>query len=338
MLRTGKNIHGMRSPLKNRLPTRETSPSRAEYAARINRVLDHIDVHLGEPLTLQGLADIACFSPYHFHRLFAALVGERLFGYIQRIRLERAAGWLVAHPHRPVTDIAMDSGFGSSAAFSRAFREGFGMSPSEFRKRKMDQLAGNPDQANGKAGKASNPSFGYLDDDPFHLTRSNVMKVTADDFSVQSLDALHVAYVRHIGPYAGDEALFKGLFGRLARWAGPRRLMGPNAQWLTLYHDDPSITDEKSLRISVCLTVPADTAAEGEIGRMTIPGGHYAVGRFEIATDQFAGAWEAMCADYLPESGWQPADGAPFERCLNDPDAHPKHKHLVEICIPVKPL
>ena len=266
------------------------------------------------------------------------MVGERLFGYIQRIRLERAAVWLVAYPHKPVTDIALDSGFGSSAAFSRAFRDGFGMSPSEFRKRKMDQLSGNADQAIGKAGKEKTDDLGYLHDEPFHSTRRHIMKVEANDFSVQSLDALEVAYVRHIGPYAGDEELFKGLFGRLARWAGPRGLMGPDSQWLTLYHDDPSITDEKSLRISVCLTVPAGTPAEGEIGRMTLPGGHYAVGRFEISTDQFAGAWEAMCADYLPESGWQPADGAPFERCLNDPETHPKHKHVVEICIPVKPL
>lgn len=164
------------------------------------------------------------------------------------------------------------------------------------------------------------------------------MKVQAENFAVKPLEAMEVAYVRHIGPYAGDAELFQGLFGRLAHWAGPRGLMGPDAQWITIYHDDPGITDEESLRISVCLTVPLETEAEGEVGRMTLPAGQYAVGRFTLASDEFAGAWTAMCADYLPESGWQPADGTPFERCLNDPADHPEHKHIVEICLPVKPL
>ncbi|MCK5146051.1 AraC family transcriptional regulator [bacterium] len=328
----------MNSPYKNRLPVREMSPSRAEYTARINRVLDYIDAHLSESLTLERLAAVAHFSPYHFHRLFAALVGERLFGYIQRIRLERAASWLVGHPYRPVTEIALDSGFGSSAAFARAFKETFACTASEWRRRKLGNVDSNMDQTEGNTGIELTVDNFYFDGESNIHQRRNIMKVKAIEFGVRSIEAMEVVYVRHIGPYAGDGDLFKGLFGRLARWAGPRGLMGPDARWLTIYHDDPHITDENSLRISVCLTVAPETRAEGEIGRMTIRGGQYAVGRFEIATDKFAGAWQAMCADYLPESGWQPSDQPPFEICLNDPEKHPEHKHLIEICVPVKPL
>ncbi len=64
---------------------------RAEYRARINRVIDHIDRNIGRSLRLEDLARTAHFSPFHFHRIFSALVGETLNAYIQRRRAEAAA-------------------------------------------------------------------------------------------------------------------------------------------------------------------------------------------------------------------------------------------------------
>lgn len=84
--------------------------TRAAYAARMNRVLDHIQRNLDEPLDLERLAAVACFSPYHFHRLFHAWTGETLQGHIQRLRLERAALALVFDPRKPITTIALDAG------------------------------------------------------------------------------------------------------------------------------------------------------------------------------------------------------------------------------------
>lgn len=328
----------MQSPLKNRLSTRELSPSRLEYVARINRVLDYIDAHLADVLTLKVLADVACFSPFHFHRIFAAMTGERLFHFIKRLRLEKAAAKLIIHPHTPITEIALDTGFGSSAAFARAFKDAFGVSASAWRQRKIDQMNRKDDQTGRKERKEINDLSAYFDDETNNHQRRKSMKVEADEFAVKTLDAVDVAYVRYIGPYAGNETLFKDLFERLGKWAGPRGLMGPDAQWISVYHDDPGITDEESLRTSICLTVPEETEAEGEIGRMTLAGGQYAVGRFVLTPEQYGGAWQAMCADYLPESGWQPEDKPPFERYLNNPEEHPEGKHIVEICIPVKPL
>ncbi|WP_257572152.1 AraC family transcriptional regulator [Janthinobacterium sp. UMAB-60] len=64
---------------------------RAEYARRMNAVLDHIDRHLDTPLDLAQLADVAHFSRFHFHRVFAAWMGETLGDYARRRRLETAA-------------------------------------------------------------------------------------------------------------------------------------------------------------------------------------------------------------------------------------------------------
>ena len=68
----------------------------------------------------------------------------------------------------------------------------------------------------------------------------------------------------------------------------------PETQVICTYHDDPAITDESKLRISACITVPTETKAEGEIGRMAIPGGAYATARFELKSDEFEDAWNAL--------------------------------------------
>ena len=66
--------------------------SQSEYDRRLHAVIEHIDRHLDEKLDLASLASVANFSPYHFHRLFHALVGEPLGDYVRRRRLELGEG------------------------------------------------------------------------------------------------------------------------------------------------------------------------------------------------------------------------------------------------------
>ena len=105
---------------------------RAEYVARINRVIDHIEANLGSTLALEDLAEVAAFSPYHFHRIFKSMVGENLGAFIRRRRVEKAASLLLSNPARPITQVALECGFSSPAAFARVFRESFGMSASDW--------------------------------------------------------------------------------------------------------------------------------------------------------------------------------------------------------------
>ena len=107
---------------------------------------------------------------------------------------------------------------------------------------------------------------------------------------------------------------------------------------LSIYHDDPEITDENNLRVSVCLTVPPETIVDGEVGKMEIPGGKYAMAHFEITKDEFQDAWDYVFGKWLPDSGYQPDDGPCFELYPGDPKEHPEHKYVIEICVPVKPL
>ncbi len=114
------------------VPSAKTRAS-SEYAQRIDRVIDHLRRNLDRPVKLAELANVACFSEYHFHRIFSAVSGETLNSFTNRLRLEKAAR-LLRYSDQSVTDIALDCGFSSPATFSRAFRSGYGTSPSQFRK------------------------------------------------------------------------------------------------------------------------------------------------------------------------------------------------------------
>ena len=107
------------------------SKQKKEYISRINKVIDYIEANISEEMSLKKLASVANFSPYHFHRIFGAIVGEPLNKFIQRIRIEKAAILLITQPETPVTEILLTLGFTNSSVFSRSFKSTFGMSPSE---------------------------------------------------------------------------------------------------------------------------------------------------------------------------------------------------------------
>lgn len=337
---------------------------RAEYISRINRVIDYIENHLTDELTLATLAEVADFSRFHFHRIFQAIVGETLSQFIQRVRVEKAATQLLCNPRKSITDIAFDCGFSGSAAFSRVFRNTFDMSPSQWRMQKFqedndaDNDRNEAGKNNSKICKIESKKHKLLDkirkDFDFNLhynygENHNIWRIQMIDkknlkqidakIEVKEMPEHHVAYVRHIGPYAGNESLFEELFGRLFKWAGPRELLKfPETQIMAVYHDSPDLTDEDKLRLSVCITVPEDTKVDGEVGKMVVPGGKFAVGRFEIDSDQYPHAWYTVMGGWMPESGYQPDDRLCYELYHNDPKEHPEGKHILDICVPVKPL
>lgn len=95
-------------------------------------VLRYIREHINEPLDRETLASVAGFSIPHFHRVFSAHVGESAISYVRRLRLERA-GRKLRMGAVDITEVALAAGYDSHAAFSKAFKQQFGVSPSEFR-------------------------------------------------------------------------------------------------------------------------------------------------------------------------------------------------------------
>jgi AraC family transcriptional regulator len=297
--------------------------SRSEYARRMHRVLEHIDRQLDERLELETLARVANFSPFHFHRLFAAWMGETLGEYLRRRRLEVAAQRLVAQPQLPVLQVSLSVGFGSAEAFARAFKARFGETPSAWRSaelRKRDQAKGKPDQAAALRG-----------------TDDGTMKSTSIDLNVKLVDRqpVRVAYLRHIGPYGPGLSDFWS--ETVAPWMATNNLLGKPRYGIS--HDDPSITAPEKLRYDAAVEVPEDFTGSGPYMKTVIPGGKYASRRFKGTGDQIGAAWESLLRDWLPDSGMQLDTRPFFEYYPTDAAYDPKTGAFeCDLCIPVVAL
>lgn len=111
-----------------------------DYKIRINKVFKYIDEHLDGQLLLGDVAAIASFSPFHFHRIFKAVTGERLTAYITRRRIEKAALELI-HKKMPLAEIYLKYGFSDSSSFSRTFKKFYGVSPTEFKNQNPNKFS-----------------------------------------------------------------------------------------------------------------------------------------------------------------------------------------------------
>ena len=293
-----------------------TKDSRSEYVARMHRVLEHIDRELDQPLELETLARVANFSPFHFHRLFTAWMGETLSDYVRRRRLELAALRLVAQPRLAVLQVALSVGFGSTEAFARAFKTRFGSTPTGWRdsqRRKRDQSKSKHDQA-----REQTPA------------NDGDMKVTIVDRQPTT-----VAYLRHVGPYGKQVSDF--WITKVAPWMETNGLYGKPRYGISL--DDPGIAAPETLRYDAAVEVPKDFAGAGDYQMTVIPGGKYAVGKFKGTENEVGEAWAWLLRDWLPESGMQ-LDSRPFFEHYPVSAGYDQKtgQFECEICIPVTPL
>ena len=305
--------------------------SQSEYKSRMHRVLAHIDEHLDERLGLATLAEVAHFSPFHFHRLFSAWMGETLGDYLRRRRVEVAAMRLAAQPRTRVLNIAMSVGFGSAEAFTRAFKSRFGCSPTAWRKHEssLRNANGNSGQANSKHSQTVRAPFREHEISQ-DLNRENFMKPTLID-----RQPVTVAYLRHIGPYG--EAIAEFWQNTYYPWAVSNNLLEQARYGIS--YDDPSITAAELCRYDACVEVSPDFVLSGGALKATIPGGKYAVLRFSGRSERIGDAWTALLREWLPVSGLQ-LDARPcFEYYPTDAKCDPQTGAFeCEICIPVVPL
>jgi AraC family transcriptional regulator len=243
------------------------------YRQRILEVQLFIQQHLDDDLSLERLARVAHFSPYHFHRIFRGLVGEGVTEYVRRLRLESAAITLKTS-RRGVTRIALDAGYGTHESFTRAFRQKFGVSPSQFR-----------------AGRQPSPPRNEVST---MTTTSSTQPVRLED-----LPPRRVAFIRHTGPYSSVGATH----GRMMAWAQERGLLRPDTVLIGIPLDDPEVTPEEKLRYDCCISVDETVQPEGEIGIQTVAGGPYAVATHRGPYREVGRTYQLLYGKWLPASG-----------------------------------
>ena len=264
---------------------------RNTYRQRFDRVFDYIDEHLYNDLTVEQLSDIACFSRFHFLRQFTVYAGISLFGYIRLLRLKRASYRLAINTRERVIDIALDAGFESPEAFSRAFRNTFGMSPSEFRKRPAWQVW---------SEKYRFPS----------RERRTVMDVKIVDFP-----ETRIALIEH----RGDPALVMDSAMNFIDWRKSSGLSPvKSSRTFGIAYDDPEQTLPEAFRFDICGSVSQAVPENPQgVKNGAIPGGRCAVVRHLGSHDRIGESAYYLYREWLPDSGEELRDFPLFFHYLN---------------------
>lgn len=271
-----------------------------DHAERLRRVTDHIHAHLDSDLDLDRLADIACLSPHHWHRIYHAVHGETLAATVKRLRLHRAAGDL-ANTHWPIAKVARRCGYADLASFNRIFKAAYGTPPARFR----------------VAGRHAD----------FQPSRGE--PAAAHPVRIEVLPALAAIGLEHIGPYMTIGHAFETLIGRHVS----RGEVVPPLRMVGLYHDDPQSTPVHRLRSDACLVV----APGHPLAHVSIQGGRYAILTYQGPYSSMHHAYRWLYGTWLVQSGLAPADAPLVEEYMNDPRTTAASELVTEIRLLLAP-
>ncbi|WED41984.1 AraC family transcriptional regulator [Legionella cardiaca] len=252
------------------------------YQQQLEKVISFIGKHLDEKLTLNQLSEVACFSKYHFHRLFTAYTGLSLQQYIRWLRLKRAAHQLIIYKDKTIIEIAIDAGFESHESFTRAFKQTCNLSPSEFR---------------------SHSSWSVWEKPPYYLARTEekLMSVV-----IKNIAARRLAVLEHRG---APERLGESV-NKLIGWAKSQVVnLKPKAgEAFGFAYDDPKTTAAEDFRFDLAITVPEKLKLESDIIEKYLPSGRYAVVMHRGSRDTISDTIYRLYREWLPASGEELGD------------------------------
>ena len=295
--------------------------TRGFYETVVRGAVDDIVRDLDSALDLGALAARAATSPFHFHRIFRGMVDETPLGLSRRLRLERAAYWL-SSTDKSVATIAFDSGFDTHEAFTRAFRAGYAMAPSSFRRRRTLRI---------ELAARCGVHYRVGGTTPFTPVDRGVHEMNVE---IVELGERTVATVAHVGPYNQIGGAFRRL-GAIAGAAGLFDQPGP-PEMVAVYHDDPDVTPPEALRADAGVVVSQGRALPDGLAELRLPAGQYArtthVGPYELLGD----VWSRFLGGWLPSSGHRIGPGGTFEIYRNDPSNTPPEALITDLHIAIE--
>lgn len=273
------------------------------YASRLTRVSAYIHDHLEEELSLDVLAEIACLSPYHWHRIYHAHFGETVAATVRRLRLQRAAADL-AHSDRPIANVAERAGYDSQASFTRAFSVAFGLPPAKYRE------------------VGSHSVFKAPTCQGIHV----MYEVGITNVAPTTLIA-----VEHRGSYMTIGKSFDLLFTTLAQG----NLIRPDLRMVGVYLDDPTSVPEAELRSQAAVAVHEPPTVAAPLVISQVRGGDYAILRYKGPYGDMRAAYDWLYGQWLPSSGRDAADAPVFEDYLDSPRDTPPTELRTDIYLPL---
>ncbi len=248
------------------------------YHQRLSKVIDYIGQHLDEEISLENLSDIFCISKFHFHRLFTAFTGLSLQQYIRWLRLKRAARQLIIDKDQSIINIAINAGFESHEAFSRAFKKACGFSPSQYR------------QGSG---------FSYWEQIPYYLLKHEETNMKIE---IRNIDKIRLAVVEH----RGDPKLLSDSLNKLLSWTKAQPKPGESFGFA---YDDPSTTPASQFRLDLGVKIPEHLKLESNVVvEKYIPSGRYAVVMHKGSRKHLGDTIYPFYREWLPSSGEEVGD------------------------------
>jgi AraC family transcriptional regulator len=284
--------------------------TRQSYAKRIERVVEYLAAHLDDTLDIHRLAEEAHLSPYHFHRVYVAMMGETVTETVRRKRIHASAVLLISS-NLTVAAIAERAGYTSVHAFSRAFRDGYGVTPARYR-------------LHGELSAALQRST-----DPERKERT---VFNANEVKVKNMPAERVIAMQHVGSYQQIGTAFE----RLSAWAAGKGLLNAHTRSLAIYYDDPKSKPASELVADACLSATANAEGADSVRVLTISGGKCAVFEFTGPYSDLEKPYRWLYDTWLPESGEELRLEAPYEEYLNDARTTAPSQLRTAICIPLK--
>lgn len=283
--------------------------TRQSYSVRIERARKYLLDHMDDDINLERVAAVAPFSPYHFHRVYVAIVGETVAETLRRNRLHRAAVKLLSSA-TPLAKLGHEAGYSRVQAFNRAFREAYGVTPTAYR-------------FHGRLSAARQTKRSF---------QPHPREMTMQKVSIQNFEPQHVVALRH----KGDYTQIGGTFDKLCAWAAGQGLLNGAVRSFGIYYDDPDIKPASELCSDACLAVPQGVKPEAPYTVTRTPEGRCAE---MIHTGPYAELHKAytwLYTVWLPKSGEEPCDQPPFEEYLNDPHNTPPALLQTAIRIPLR--
>ena len=232
------------------------------YAEKIERVCDYIYRHLDDDLSLEQLAQVAHFSKFHFHRQFSEYTGVSVFKFIQLMRLKRASYQLAFNRNDRIIDIALEASFENPESFSRAFKNIFEQTPSQFRK---------------------SPEW-PLWHSKFLFSIPNIERKSNVEIKIVEFDETKVAALEHRG--APDRVLESA--AKFIDWRKQSKLSpAKTSKTFGIAYDDPKTTDASEFRFDICGSINTDAPDNSQgVTTKVIPGGRCAVVRHRGSHDE----------------------------------------------------
>ncbi|VEG89950.1 AraC family transcriptional regulator [Legionella spiritensis] len=252
-----------------------------KYQRQLKKVIDFIGQHLDEELSLESLSEVFGVSKFHFHRLFTAFTGLSLQQYIRWLRLKRAAHQLIVDKKQSIITIAINAGFESHEAFSRAFKKACGISPSRFR---------------------DGSGWSYREQPPYCLPKQEVADMNVD---IKTIQKIRLAVVEH----RGDPQGVGDSVNKLVTWAKaqPVSLKPKPGEAFAFAWDDPKTTPAMDFRMDLGLKVPENLQLEGVVEKY-LPAGRYAVAMHHGSRENIAETVYYIYREWLPDTGEQLGD------------------------------